>query len=125
MPDLDVHIQKAGNTDNNSDFLAVVKVTDGRKFRLGILKPVIDVWREQVGDLDVDAMASRLALDLLSQGPSADELDEGFLVTLDNGYATPMAAEQNIRNSGVMPFLARKYKGEGSPYSEMQKAADQ
>jgi hypothetical protein len=112
MPNFDVHIQRSSSVDENDDFLAVVEAKDGRRFRLGILKPVLDVWREQVDNLDVEEMASRLAIDLLDQAPSADELDEGFLVTLDNGYATPLAAEQNIRNSGVMPFLARKYKGE-------------
>ena len=115
MSRLDVHIQKADTTDDAADYLALVEATDGRKFRLGILSPVIEVWKQQVEDLNIDEMAAKLAIDLLNQDPSSNELDEGFLVTLDNGFATPIAAEQNIKNSGVLPFLARKYKGESTP----------
>ena len=83
-----------------------MRVSDGRQFKLGIVKSILDVWREQVGNLDIDQVAERLAKDILDQEPSTGNLDEGFLVTLDNGFATPIAAEQNLRNSGVLPFLA-------------------
>jgi hypothetical protein len=104
MAQLDVQIQR--NESDDADFLAVVRVSDGRQFKLGIAKSILDVWREQVGTLDVDEVAAQLAKDILDQEPSTGNLNEGFLVTLDNGYATPIAAEQNLRNSGVLPFLA-------------------
>jgi hypothetical protein len=103
---LEVQIQRTESTELDDDFLALVRVSDGRQFKLGIAKSIIDVWREQVGNLDVDQVAERLAKDILDQEPSTGNLHEGFLVTLDNGYATPIAAEQNLRNSGVLPFLA-------------------
>jgi hypothetical protein len=104
---LEVQIQRNDSTQiDDNDFLALVKVSDGRQFKLGIAKSVLDVWFEQVGDLDIDQVAERLAKDILDQEPSTGNLNEGFLITLDNGYATPVAAEQNLRNSGVLPFLA-------------------
>jgi hypothetical protein len=107
---LEVQIQRTDSTDlDDSDFLALVSVSDGRQFKLGIAKSILNVWREQVGNLDIDQVAERLAKDILDQEPSAGNLNEGFLVTLDNGYATPIAAEQNLRNSGVLPFLASHY----------------
>jgi hypothetical protein len=107
MAQLEVQIQHTDSTAlEEDDFLALVRVSDGRQFKLGIVKSILDVWREQVGSLDIDQVAERLAKDILAQEPSTGNLDEGFLVTLDNGYATPVAAEQNLRNSGVLPFLA-------------------
>jgi hypothetical protein len=107
MPQLDIQIQRNESVESDdADFLAMVRASDGRQFELGIEKSILDVWREQVGTLDIDEVATRLAIDILDQKPSAGNLDEGFLVTLDNGYATPVAAEQNLRNSGVLPFLA-------------------
>jgi hypothetical protein len=108
MSNLDIQLQRTGS-DEPDDYLAVVRVSDGRQFKLGILKSVLDVWHDQIGDLDVDEVASKLALDILAQQPSSGNMDEGFLVTLDNGYATPVAAEQNLRNSGVLPFLDRQH----------------
>jgi len=105
MPALDIQIQRKDSDE--PDYLAVVHVSDGREFNLGILKSVLDVWHDQVGELDVDAVVSKLARDILDQNPSSGNIDDGFLVTLDNGYATPVAAEQNLRNSGVLPFLDR------------------
>jgi hypothetical protein len=107
MSNLDIELQRTGADE--PDYLAVVRVSDGRQFKLGILKSVLDVWHDQVGDLDVDAVASKLAQDILEQQPSPGNMDEGFLVTLENGYATPVAAEQNLRNSGVLPFLDRQH----------------
>src|ERR1700735_590102 len=99
MAQLEVQIQRSDSTDlDDDDFLALVRVSDGRQFKLGIVKSILDVWREQVGSLDVDQVAERLAKDILDQEPSTGNLDEGFLVTLDNGFATPIAAEQNLRN---------------------------
>src|SRR5665213_686198 len=107
MAQLDVQIHRNESDDSDdADFLAMVRVSDGRQFKLGIAKSILDVWRERVGALDIDEVAARLAKDILDQDPSSGNLDEGFLVTLDNGYATPIAAEQNLRNSGVLPFLA-------------------
>jgi hypothetical protein len=107
MAQLEVQIQRSDSTEfDDDDFLALVRVSDGRQFKLGIVKSILDVWRDQVGNLDIDQVAERLAKDILEQEPSTGNLDEGFLVTLDNGYATPIAAEQNLRNSGVLPFLA-------------------
>jgi len=104
---LEVQIQRNDSTElDDHDFLAVVRVSDGRQFNLGIVKSILDVWREQVENLDIDQVAERLAKDILDQEPSTENLTEGFWVTLDNGYATPVAAEQNLRNSGVLPFLA-------------------
>jgi hypothetical protein len=51
--------------DDELDFLALVRVSDGRQFNLGIQKSVIDVWQEQLGEVDVDAVASKLAKDIL------------------------------------------------------------
>jgi hypothetical protein len=111
---VEVQIQRTDSTDlDDDDFLALVRVSDGRQFKLGIVKSILDVWREQVGSLDVDQVAERLAKDILDQEPSTGNLDEGFLVTLDNGYATPIAAEQNLRNSGVLPFLAGHHDHSG------------
>jgi hypothetical protein len=111
---VEVQIQRTDPTDlDDDDFLALVRVSDGRQFKLGIVKSILDVWREQVGSLDVDQVAERLAKDILEQEPSTGNLDEGFLVTLDNGYATPIAAEQNLRNSGVLPFLAGHHDHSG------------
>jgi hypothetical protein len=104
---LEIQIQRTDSDEvDDDDFLALVRVSDGRQFKLGIAKSILDVWREQDGSLDVDHVAERLAKDILEQKPSTGNLTEGFLVTLDNGYATPVAAEQNLRNSGVLPFLA-------------------
>jgi hypothetical protein len=107
MAQVDVQIQHSDSTELYEDgFVALVRVSDGRQFKLGIAKSILDVWREQVGSLDIDQVAARLAKDILEQEPSTRNLDEGFIVTLDNGYATPIAAEQNLGNSGVLPFLA-------------------
>jgi len=113
VAEVEVQIQRTDPTDLDDDFVALVRVSDGRQFKLGIAKPILDVWREQVGSLDVDQVAERLAKDILDQEPSTGNLDEGFLVTLDNGYATPIAAEQNLRNSGVLPFLAGHHDHSG------------
>lgn len=114
MAQAEVQIQRTDSTDlDEDDFLALVRVSDGRQFKLGIVKSILDVWREQVGNLDVDQVAERLAKDILDQEPSTGNLDEGFLVTLDNGFATPIAAEQNLRNSGVLPFLAGHHDHSG------------
>jgi hypothetical protein len=107
---LEVQIQRTDATElDDNDFLALVRASDGRQFKLGIAKSILDVWREQVANLDIDQVAERLAKDILDQQPSSGNLDEGFLITLDNGYATPVAAEQNLRNSGVLPFLANHH----------------
>jgi hypothetical protein len=107
---LEVQIQHTDSTElDDNDFLALVRVSDGRQFELGIAKSILDVWRQQVGNLDIDQVAERLAKDILDQQPSTGNLNEGFLITLDNGYATPVAAEQNLRNSGVLPFLANHH----------------
>jgi len=104
---LEVQIQRTDSDETEeTDFRALVHVNDGREFELGIAKSILDVWREQIGNLDIDQVAERLARDILEQEPSSGNLTEGFLVTLDNGFATPVAAEQNLRNSGVLPFLA-------------------
>src|ERR1700722_11198947 len=114
MAQVEVQIQHTDSTDLDEEgFLALVRVSDGRQFKLGIVKSILDVWREQVGSLDVDQVAERLAKDILDQEPSPGNLDEGFLVTLDNGFATPIAAEQNLRNWGVRPFLARHNEHSG------------
>ena len=114
MAQVEVQIQHTDSTDLDEEgFLALVRVSDGRQFKLGIVKSILDVWREQVGSLDVDQVAERLAKDILDQEPSPGNLDEGFLVTLDNGFATPIAAEQNLRNSGVLPFLAGHHDHSG------------
>jgi len=105
---LDIQIQRTDSSDDD-DFLADVRVSDGREFRLGIVGPVLELWREQLGSLDIDEVAAKLAKDILDQQPSSGNLSEGFVVTLDNGYATPIAAEQNLRNSGVLPFLANHH----------------
>jgi hypothetical protein len=113
---LEVQIQRTDSDEaDDDDFLALVRVSDGRQFKLGIAKSILDVWREQVGNLDVDQVAERLAKDILGQEPSTGNLTEGFLVTLDNGYATPVAAEQNLRNSGVLPFLASHHNRAAPP----------
>jgi len=113
---LEVQIQRTDSDEaDDDDFLALVRVSDGRQFKLGIAKSILDVWREQVGNLDVDQIAERLAKDILGQEPSTGNLTEGFLVTLDNGYATPVAAEQNLRNSGVLPFLASHHNRAAPP----------
>jgi hypothetical protein len=104
---LEVQIQRTNSNEaDDEDFRALVHVNDGREFELGIAKSILDVWREQIENLDVDQVAERLAKDILEQEPSSGNLTDGFLVTLDNGFATPVAAEQNLRNSGVLPFLA-------------------
>jgi hypothetical protein len=107
MAQLEVQIEHTDVEDTeDDDFLALVRASDGREFKLGIAKSILDVWRQQIGNLDVDQVAERLAKDILEQAPSTGNLSEGFVITLDNGYATPIAAEQNLRNSGVLPFLA-------------------
>jgi hypothetical protein len=112
---LEVQIQRTDSDETEeADFRALVHVNDGREFELGIAKSILDVWREQIGNLDIDQVAERLAKDILEQEPSSGNLTEGFLVTLDNGFATPVAAEQNLRNSGVLPFLA-SHHDRGAP----------
>lgn len=107
MAQLQVQIQRTDSDEHDDDnFRALVHVNDGREFELGIEKSILDVWQEQIENLDVDQVAERLAKDILEQEPSSGNLTEGFLVTLDNGFATPVAAEQNLKNSGVLPFLA-------------------
>ena len=122
MPDLDVQIHR--QRSDEPDYLAVVQVSDGREFSLGILKSVLDVWHDQVGELDVDSVASKLARDILDQHPSTGNMNEGFLVTLDNGYATPLAAEQNLRNSGVLPFLDRSHDHDVAAERETRSALE-
>jgi hypothetical protein len=112
MSDLDIQVQRRGS--DAPDYLAVVHASDGREFNFGILKSVLDVWHDQVGDLDLDEVASKLARDILEQQPSSGNLSDGFLVTLDNGFATPVAAEQNLRNSGVLPFIDRHHEASTS-----------
>lgn len=92
MPNLDIQIQR--RRSDEPDYVAVVRVSDGREFHLGIVKSVLDAWRDQVGELDVDAVASKLAWKILEQQPSTGRLNEGFLITLDDDLRGCVANER-------------------------------
>lgn len=82
---------------------------DGIVFRLGFSRQIVEIWEEQLSRadnrLDLSAVAQELAEELARQTPRADQLAQGFLVTIDNGFATPTAAAHNLRNSGVGAFV--------------------
>jgi hypothetical protein len=111
MPDYSVNVEPiASNTDGNVDY--AVTTTDGRAFRLGFARPLLDVWEAQLSrsdtSVELDEIADRLARDIAAQDPAEEQLSEGFIVTLDNGFATPIAAEENLKNSGVVAFSATR-----------------
>jgi hypothetical protein len=66
----------------------------------------------------LDTVAEELEVELLQQGPTDDQLSEGFLVAFDNGFATPLATEENLRNSGLLSFLAGRPNVEVAPRPE-------
>jgi hypothetical protein len=109
MPNDTITLDRTDDTTANVDYS--VGVEDGRGFRLGFSRDILDVWAEQLSrsgrSLELDPIADGLAREILKQNPSEDELNEGFLVTMDNGFATPTAAEQNLRNSGTVSFRMR------------------
>jgi hypothetical protein len=107
MPNNDsITLDRSEPTDENVDYS--VGVENGKGFRLGFSREILDVWSEQLSrdgrNLELDPIADGLAREILNQNPSEDELNEGFLVTMKNGFATPTAATQNLRNSGTAPF---------------------
>jgi hypothetical protein len=86
----------------------LIREEDGRTFHISFLPTIVEEWQKQLArsgsSVDLDRVAKELAEEIISQQPTAQQLADGFLVTFDNGFATPLAAVQNLRNSGFMAF---------------------
>jgi hypothetical protein len=120
MTDFTVAVDLIPDTADNVDY--AVSVGDGRTFRLGFARDLLGVWEAELARSDhalqLDRLADDLAREILQLAPSDEQLSEGFLVALDNGFATPTAAQENLRNSGLIPFLADRTPAEVGPLPE-------
>jgi len=89
----------------------LVRADGGETFDLSFREDLLDLWRQQLARsstvLDLDSIAATLASRIAVLAPLPEELLQGVVVTLDNAAATPIAAEENLRTSGIGPFLRR------------------
>ena len=119
MTDYNVTLEVIPGVEEGSvDFS--VTVDDGNTFRLGFAAAAArhlgaPSSPAQVTTWQLDDVADELARGIVAQDPTDDQLRAGFRVTLDNGFATPLAAEQNLRNSGVNAFVEGRKFGLSPP----------
>jgi hypothetical protein len=104
-----IEVTRISSPSDENQAQYVVRADGGSTFELSFQEDLLDVWREQLARsstvLDLDSIAERLAEGIAEITPSPEALHGGVVVTRDNGAATPVAAENNLHNSGIGPFL--------------------
>ena len=98
-----IELSRTKDADGQLRYLA--QLGNG-SFELGFSERLLDLWGWRVDSEELDTIAEKLAKEILNQHPSAANLQQGFWFSEENAFATPTAALERLRLSGIGSFQA-------------------